>query len=268
MKLHTEPLPGVSNTVAILYGPIVLAGELGTNAMPNPITANQTDFSKLPAPDAPVFVGDMAKLLKQIEPVAGRLLTFRTHDLGQPRDVTLIPFYQLHRQRYSVYWKLLSTTEWKAQTAELAAAEASRVAEEAHVVDSVSPGEQQSETDHKLQGGDTQSGDFDGRKWRHASDWFSYEVKVLPDQPVQLVCTFWGGDAGGREFDVVVDGNIVATEKLNNNRPGEFYDAAYALPAELVRGKDKVTVKFSAHPGNIAGGLYGCRVLRTQPNLK
>jgi DUF1680 family protein len=268
MKLHTEPLPGVSNTVAILYGPIVLAGELGTNAMPNPITANQTDFSKLPAPDAPVFVGDMAKLLKQIEPVAGRLLTFRTHDLGQPRDVTLIPFYQLHRQRYSVYWKLLSTTEWKAQTAELAAAEASRVAEEAHVVDSVSPGEQQSETDHKLQGGDTQSGDFDGRKWRHASDWFSYEVKVLPDQPVQLVCTFWGGDAGGREFDVVVDGNIVATEKLNNNRSGEFYDAAYALPAELVRGKDKVTVKFSAHPGNLAGGIYGVRVLRTQPNLK
>jgi hypothetical protein len=267
MKLHTEPLPGVSNIVAILYGPIVLAGELGTNAMPNPITANQTDFSKLPAPDAPVFVGDKAKLLKQIEPVAGRLLTFRTHDLGQPRDVTLIPFYQLHRQRYSVYWKLLSTTEWKAQTAELAAAEASRVAEEAHMVDSVSPGEQQSEADHKLQGGDTQSGDFDGRKWRHASDWFSYEVKVLPDQPVQLVCTFWGGDAGGREFDVVVDGNIVATEKLNNNRPGEFYDAAYALPAELVRGKDKVTVKFSAHPGNIAGGLYGCRVLRTQPNL-
>ena len=268
MKLHTEPLPGVSNTVAILYGPIVLAGELGTNAMPNPITANQTDFSKLPAPDAPVFVGDMAKLLKQIEPVAGRLLTFRTHDLGQPRDVTLIPFYQLHRQRYSVYWKLLSTTEWKAQTAELAAAEASRVAEEAHVVDSVSPGEQQSETDHKLQGGDTQSGDFDGRKWRHASDWFSYEVKVLPDQPVQLVCTFWGGDAGGREFDVVVDGNIVVTEKLNNNRPGEFYDAAYALPAELVRGKDKVTVKFSAHPGNLAGGIYDVRVLRTQPNLK
>src|ERR1019366_2166574 len=171
----------------------------------------------------------------------------------------LIPFYQLHRQRYSVYWKLLSTTEWKAQTAELAAAEASRVAEEAHVVDSVSPGEQQSETDHKLQGGDTQSGDFDGRKWRHASDWFSYEVKVLPDQPVQLVCTFWGGDAGGREFDVVVDGNIVATEKLNNNRPGEFYDAAYAPPAELVGGKDKVTVKFSAHPGNLAGGIYGVR---------
>src|ERR1035437_3261647 len=268
MKLHTEPLPGVSNTVAILYGPIVLAGELGTNAMPNPITADQTDFSKLPAPEAPVFVGDMAKLLKQIEPVAGRLLTFRTHDLGQPRDVTLIPFYQLHRQRYSVYWKLLSTTEWTAQTAELAAAEARRVAEEAHVVDSVSPGEQQSETDHKLQGGDTQSGDFDGRKWRHASDWFSYEVKVLPDQPVQLVCTFWGGDAGGREFDVVVDGNIVATEKLNNNRPGEFYDAAYALPAELVRGKDKVTVKFSAHPCNLAGGKYGVRFLRTHPNLK
>ena len=88
-----------------------------------------------------------------------------------------------------------------------------------------------------------------------------------PSWPKLLTRPLPSGNTQWR-IDVVVDGNIVATEKLNNNRPGEFYDAAYALPAELVRGKDKVTVKFSAHPGNIAGGLYGCRVLRTQPNLK
>ena len=268
MALHTESLPGVSNTVAVLYGPIVLAGELGTNAMPNPVTANQTDFSKLPAPDAPVFVGAASGLLNQIEPVAGQPLTFRTHGLGQPRDVTLIPFYQMHRQRYSVYWKLLSATEWKVQAAKLAAEEAQRLAQEARVVDSVSPGEQQSETDHKFLGGDTQNGDFNGRKWRHAADWFSYEVKVLPAQPVQLACTFWGGDAGQREFDVVVDGKIIATENLNNYRPGEFYDVTYPLPAELTQGKEKVTVKFTAHPGNLAGGVYGVHILRVKTNSK
>ena len=38
MKLHTEPLPGTTNMVAVLYGPIVLAGELGTNGMPQILT--------------------------------------------------------------------------------------------------------------------------------------------------------------------------------------------------------------------------------------
>ena len=113
MALHAEPLPGTTNTVAILYGPIVLAGEMGTNGMPNPIAARQTEYSKLPAPDAPVFVTDGGQWLQQVEPVAGQPLTFRTHGLGQPRDVTLIPFYRMHRERYSVYWKLLSVTEWK-----------------------------------------------------------------------------------------------------------------------------------------------------------
>src|ERR1035437_5822886 len=117
------------------------------------------------------------------------------------------------------------------------------MAEEARVGDVVRPGEQQSETDHKLAVGDTQTGEFNGRKWRHASDWFSYEVKALPDQPVQLACTFWGGDDGQREFDVVVDGKIIATENLNNNRSGEVYDVTHPLPADLTQGKEKVTVK-------------------------
>ena len=31
---------------------------------------------------------------------------FRTRGIGQPSDVSLIPFYRLHHQRYSVYWRL------------------------------------------------------------------------------------------------------------------------------------------------------------------
>ena len=264
MALHTELLPGTSNLVAILYGPIVLAGELGTNAMPNPITRRQTDYSKLPAPAAPVLVGDLGDLLKRIKPVADKPLAFRTEGLGQPRDFTLIPLYQLHRERYSVYWKVLPLAEWKEQELELKAAEARRIAAEALVVDSVSPGEQQSETDHQLKGGDMLSGDFNSRKWRHATDWFSYELKVLPDQKMQMATTFWGSDDGRRVFDIVVDGKIVAKEKLDGHRAGEFYDVSVPLPLELTQGKEKITVKFVAHPGNIAGGVFGVRILKSQ----
>ena len=264
MKLHAEPLPGVSNTVAVLYGPIVLAGEMGTNAMPNPVTRHQTDFSHLPAPEAPVFVTTADQLTAQIKPAAGKILTFRTHDLGRPNDVTLIPFYWMHRERYSVYWQLLSTSEWQAHAAELQLASARRVADEARVVDAVRIGEPQAETDHKFQAGESHSGEFNGRRWRHAADWFGYEVKVLPEQSVQLVCTYWGSDAGARQFDVTVDGKIIATETLNHNRPEEFYDAIYALPPELTTGKQRVVVKFVARPGHVAGGVFGVRVLRAQ----
>ncbi len=44
------------------------------------------------------------------------------------------------------------------------------------------------------------------------------------------------------------------------------YKSAYSSPAnnppELIQGKDKVTIRFQAHPGAWAGGVFGCRVLR------
>ena len=265
MKLHTEFLPGTSNEIALLYGPIVLAGELGTNAMPGPFAKHQTDYSKLPVPAAPMLATTAGDLLKHVKPVAGSSLTFRTDGIGRPQDVTLIPFYEMHHQRYSVYWQLISAAEWQAHDAEIAAADARRMAEEARVVDVVRPGESQSETDHNFQSADSSTGDFFGRKWRHAAGWFSYEVKVLPDRPQEIVAAFWGGDVGAREFDMLVDNQIVATQKLDNNHPGEFFDAVFSIPIELTKGKQSVTVKFAAHPGNLAGGLYGLRVLRSVP---
>jgi hypothetical protein len=113
MALHSEALPGTTNIVAVLYGPIVLAGELGTNGMPNSFAASQTEYSKWPAPDAPVFVTGAGPWLQRVRPVSGRPLTFRTRGLSRPGDVTLIPFYRMHRERYSVYWELLLATESK-----------------------------------------------------------------------------------------------------------------------------------------------------------
>ena len=59
-----------------------------------------------------------------------------------------------------------------------------------------------------------------------------------------------------------MDGVRVATRSLQNDGPGQFSDVTYAIPVELTRGRDKVTVRFQARPGNTAGGLYGLRVVR------
>lgn len=112
MRLHSEPLPGTSNIVAVLYGPIVLAGELGTNGMPNPYAQGQRDFVKVPDPKVPVFVGDEKKFLKKIHST-DEPLVFRTKGLAKLADVTLVPFYEANHVRYSVYWNIVSKAEWK-----------------------------------------------------------------------------------------------------------------------------------------------------------
>ena len=117
MKLHAEPLPGTTNEVALLFGPVVLAGELGTNNMPNVFVRDQNQLNRAQDPAAPVLVTTAANLLKHIKAVSGKPLTFRSSGIGQPDDITLIPFYQLHRERYSVYWKVISEADWKAQSA-------------------------------------------------------------------------------------------------------------------------------------------------------
>ncbi len=53
-------------------------------------------------------------------------------------------------------------------------------------------------------------------------------------------------------------------QTLDRDKPNEFFDVEYALSPELTRGKKKVTVKFQGHPGNFAGGVFGCAILRTE----
>jgi len=42
----------------------------------------------------------------------------------------------------------------------------------------------------------------------------------------------------------------------------KFYDVEYKIPAALVEGKKKVTVRFEATGGNEIGAVYGLRTIR------
>ena len=107
MGLHIERTPDDPDTIAILYGPIVLAGDLGPIGLPD----NKVIGPMGPEGD-PISVPKLT--LKDadpeawIKPVAGKPLTFRTNGIGDPGDVTLVPFYRLFGRRYTVYWRLAS----------------------------------------------------------------------------------------------------------------------------------------------------------------
>ncbi|MHB8970820.1 MAG: beta-L-arabinofuranosidase domain-containing protein [Pirellulaceae bacterium] len=268
LSLRIETLPQADHVIAFLYGPLVLAGDLGTEGLEalDLYTRNQTDLVAVPGPRAeiPALVGDCSQLLQHLHPVPDKPLEFRTEGVGRPHDVTLQPFYRIHHRRYSVYWECYSEDDWKALSAERAAAEAKRLELERRTVDSVNIGQSDSEQAHQLQGEHTLSGPFAGRGWRHADDggWFSYQMKVLPDQPMTVMCTYWGSDAGNREFDVLVNDTKIAAQRLTAAQPGEFFDVVYDIPASCTSGRTSITLRFQAHPGATAGGVFGCRILK------
>jgi hypothetical protein len=95
-SLRIEPMPDDTNRVAVMYGPLVMAGDLGPVA-DTVIKAN--DY-------VPVMVTENRDPSKWMTRVEGKMNTFRTINTGKPRDVELRPFYKIYDRRYSVYWDL------------------------------------------------------------------------------------------------------------------------------------------------------------------
>ena len=79
-----------------------------------------------------------------------------------------------------------------------------------------------------------------------------------------LMCEYWGSDVPPRTFDILIDGEIVATQALNQDRPGRFFEIEYAIPPEMTEGKEKITVRFQAHEGHTAGGVFDCAILKPE----
>jgi DUF1680 family protein len=110
MRIRTEMLPRSRQWISVLWGPVVLAGELGLEGLEGLDFARTHSYvadKKIPMENAPVFVGKAEEVIAKVKPVEGRPLAFRTEGLGRPGDVSLSPFYRVHRQRYAIYWRLI-----------------------------------------------------------------------------------------------------------------------------------------------------------------
>ncbi len=249
MNIRVETMPDNPDRLAFMYGPVLLCGDVGDGEIPVLVAGNK----------------DVVAGVKPVIPANGteaRHLRFVTEGLGKPRDFPLVPLYEMHDRRYNVYFDRFTPEQWAARQAERAAEESRRRELERRTIDVLRIGEMQPERDHSLEGENTSAGSFNGRKWRHAyNGWFAFDMKVRAKGPVELMVEYWGSETGRRQFDILIEGRKVATQKLLNNQPGEFFFATYAIPEELTEGKEKVTVKFRSHPGCTAGGVFGCRTV-------
>lgn len=276
MTLHSEALTDSPKQRALLYGPIVLAADLGREGLDkiSDYSDDPTRASNVPAPDVPSLVSntDFATSnawSKSLRKTPGPDLAFTLADLPKNADGTsatlkLIPFSRAQHIRYNVYWNTLTPDEFREQQTKIAAAQARQRELAARTLDEFRPGEQQSEHDHALKIQNSGTGNFGDRSWRDASNggFFEFDLKSQPDAPGNLAVTYWGGESGNRNFDILVNGQKIASQTLNNDKPNEFFDVIYPIPTELTQGQAKVTVRFAAHPGAMAGGVFGARMLK------
>lgn len=173
-----------------------------------------------------------------------------------------MPFFRLHDSRYQMYWELTTNERLVAKQERLAAAERLKLAREVATLDSVAVGEQQPEVEHAFAGEDTESGEFQGRHWRHGRR-FQYALDLHGATAAELAVTYSGWDRD-RNFDVFADDTLLATERLKGEKPGEFFERRYPLPAAVISAaaNSRIAIRFSAHPGSLAGGVFDVRLMR------
>lgn len=250
MDIHTEAMPDNADRIAVFYGPVLLAGELG-NTEPDPITG------------VPVFVTTNKSADQWIKKDNGSSLIFHSVNVGRPDNVEMIPFNETGKEYYTVYWDVFTPEQWKVRQREYEEGKKHLQDLEARTTDILRTGEMQPERDHNFEGKKIYTGESHNKKWRAAGEggYFSFTMKVNRDIAHDLICTYWGMDNRNRIFDIMVDGVKVATVDLNKYKSSKFYDISYPVPESLTKSKQQVTITFKAVGNNNVGPVYGVRMV-------
>jgi DUF1680 family protein len=252
MDLHIESMPDNADRIAFLYGPVVLAADLG-DSLPDPVVGT------------PVLLTHNRNIKEWVKPVDLKTLTFETKSIGQPKDITLKPFYTLYNKYYSVYFDFFTKDGWSArQSGYEAEKKRQRIIEEL-TIDNFRIGEMQPERDHNLVATEKSYVDIalgrTGREARRDNN-FTFTMKVNPGAPNILLLTYIGDDKN-RQFDLLVDGVKIAFVEWNGGTTGKFYDNEYVIPADIIGNKTSVTIKIDANHDRTAGRIFGCRILKS-----
>lgn len=250
--LRLEPVPDNPRRAAIMWGPLVLAGDLGP----------EDDFPAWKPGAVPVLVAAERPVTEWLKPIPGKPGDFRSDGVGRDRDVDFIPFYRLHRRTYGVYWDLLTPSEWEKKSAEYAVERERERKLELATVGFVQPGDRQSEREFNQQGEQTRPDRVMGRPCRRGRKWFSFDLPVDPARPMALVVTYYSDEWRKRTFEILVGGERVGEQVVERGGLPRFFDVEYAVPEALVRDKKSVTVRFQSTNGNEIAGVFGIRMIR------
>jgi len=262
--LKLDRLSDNPKKAAVLWGPLVLAGDLGS--APRRGDDGDGDGVRVAAPEPVALVTDRP-VGDWLKPVDGKPGVFKAAGIARtvatqaPIDVEFSPFFSMHRRTYAAYWDVLTPADLTARAGELAAERERMRALEAATISSVTIGDRESEKTFNQQGMETSVIRTDGRSGRRAIRWFSYDLPVNGQTMVTLVATYNSDQRRPRGFDVLIDGQKVASESQPQSSVSKFYEKEYVVPAELMRHKETLTVRFEATGGLEVTPVFGVRLI-------
>lgn len=108
MKLRIYEAKDDPNKVGFLYGPIVLAGELGRENFPETDIVNvHTKLHDHPSINVPPIKAKKEEIHTWMRLVDPHSLRFEIDEMVGNKKLTLIPFFALHHERYTLYWQMV-----------------------------------------------------------------------------------------------------------------------------------------------------------------
>jgi hypothetical protein len=265
MSLRAVSLPDQSDNYSFMYGPVVLAAEIGRQEQ----LGMYADDSRgghiaagrqLPLQEMPVIVGNKDNILANITKVEGKPLTFKLTGTAPAKykEMTLVPFSSLHECRYMVYWPVLSEDQWKERVARQEEEERARLALEMITADKVTCGEQQPESDHFVEMDRSRNGDHNGRHWRMAmpGGWFSYAMNTRGHEVkhLRIICT-------GREgSEAVVTMNGIEAGSFKTGTPNTEETNLIPVPQQIA-GEGQIIIRISSAEGKASPMIYETRLV-------
>lgn len=255
-SVRIESMPDNPNRIAFLYGPLVLAGDLG------PIAEDRTDDPEWPL--ASVLIGQREALTASIAPDPEQPGSLRLGGVAYRGDIALRPFYQLYDRSYTVYWDFFTPDQWRIEEAAYRESTLAQQRLEHQTVDAVQPAEMQPERDHAFEGEHVGLGKMYNRKYRDTwpSGWFSFTMRVLPNEPVRLAVTYIRSTDEKLGFDILADGETLNSGRIESEEMNKFATYVYDIPQTVTGGKEAATITFRAHPGRKVAPVAGIRIVR------
>lgn len=237
MTLRAVQLPDKSPYYSFMYGPVVLAADLGKERLDGQFADDSrgghvASGPQLPLQNMPVIVGEEKDLLANLKRVTSEKLEFRLSGVYPSRydGMILKPFYKTHECRYMIYWELVSGDELKQRQAELVKQETERVRLENITADMVACGEQQPESDHFIEMENSVIGSEQGTPWRETKGWFSYKMKSNGKPVNAVMINSFPDEARSAEIHV----NGVKIGEIN----GRDSIHVLKLPKELLKNSE------------------------------
>ncbi len=275
MSITVEELPNLPNYIAIMRGPILMGARMGNHRLDG-LVANDGRWAHIAhGPlvslfDTPFLIGERQEIvqkLQNMQPVNGKPMHFTVPGLfdGKFKDLELEPFSSIHDSRYMMYWLSMSKAEYADYQQKMREAEKQKLELDARTIDAVATAEQQPEVDHQMKAEGSKTGHFQSEGWRDATNggYFAYNMDTKGEENLTLMVRYWGNENGNRTFDILIDGQVLTTENIVGKWKREaFVNAEYTIPAEWVKGKQVINVRFQSKPGTVAGGIFYVRLIK------